>query len=606
MKTMVRVFAFVMAALLLAGCTVQVQPAQTTAAASTAVATTTPATSESAVASATVETTPTPVPTEMPITALRFSSDPGSPNSRDELVKKYPEFAKEHSAKVVCFEMGWTGPVKGKDFLTPEIAKRTGFTMVYESMITNSQEELNTKLNLMVSSGEVPEIYFGGSDPYSLDVYEKLGQAGFIYDAAPYVAKYTSLSTLIKPELIKYRKTDTTGQHNWFIPTQTGRGNDLIHNAGGGLYLRKDFLDKLGMEYPTNMDQYLTYLKRCKDEIKTVNGKAVIPVVFNENLGGNWDIVSCFMPMERLSLGFDWKNNFKAYNYQYTNSPELIKAMKFLNMLYTTGLLDKEAPALKREQYAQKISSGVVASMGASWWDMNTFSDNAKTEVPDIMYVQSKPLEDASEPIQYRKWTNNVGMFSTITVSKKLDEETVNHYLAMLDYFAGLDGQVLVQAGLPGKSFEIDANGKYKFTDAFKKETGDLDWNKVSATGVYYWQQLVFNLPIFDKLRAEYPEIARKDNYASWLNRAGERDRYDPTMMPTKDYYFEAGPLEREKKKALDDVYEKLVADCLIAKDAAAVETLVNTYGAKCKELGIDAIMAERQKLVDAIDITAK
>jgi hypothetical protein len=277
--------------------------------------------------------------------------------------------------------------------------------------------------------------------------------------------------------------------------------------------------------------------------------------------------------------------------------------MKYLNMMNTTGLLDKESVSIKREQYTQKISSGAVAAMGASWWDMNTFSDNAKADVPDIMYVQSKLMEDASEPIKYRKWTNWVGMFSTLTVSTKLDEDTVRHFMALLDYLTGMDGQVLVQAGLPGKSFELNENGKYKFTDQFKKDTADLDWNKVAATGVYYWSQLVFNLPAFDPVRAEYPELARADNYASWENRASERERYDPNMTPTKDYYFDPGPIEREKITALQDTFNKLIADCILAKDEAAVEKLVNDYGAKCKELGIDEIIAERQKIIDNITI---
>ena len=613
MRPIYRAIALVLVLIMLVGCGVTVTPTESaTPAAATAtpaaMATTAPAASEttSAEATATPEATPTPVPTEMPISELRFSSDPGSPNSREELIKQYPEYAKDHAAKVVCFEMGWTGPVKDKDFLTPEIVKRTGFTLQYEPMTTNNQEELNTKLNLMVSSGEVPDIYFGSSDPYSLDVYEKLGQAGFIYDIAPYIAKYPNISNLVQPELIKYRRTDTSGTHNWFIPTQTGRGNDLIHNGGGGLYLRKDYLDKLGLAFPKTMDEYLVYLQRCKAELKDAAGKPVIPFVFNENLGGNWDIVASFMPLERLGIGFDWNNNFKPFNYQFTNSPEIMKAMKYLNMLYATGMLDKEAPSIKNAQYLQKISSGNVASMSASWWDMNTFSDNAKAEYPDLMYVQSLPLEDASQPIQYRKWTNWVGSWSTLTISKKLDEETLNHFLAMLDYFVNMDGQVLVQAGLPGKSFELDANGKYKFIDAFKKETSDLDWNKVAATGVYYWSQLVFNLPAYDKLRGEYPELARKDNFASWENRAAERARYDPTMMPSKEYYFEAGPIEREKRPAINALYEKLVVDCITAKSEAAIEKLVNAYGAKCKEMGIDEIMAERQQLIDKIDITAK
>jgi hypothetical protein len=109
----------------------------------------------------------------------------------------------------------------------------------------------------------------------------------------------------------------------------------------------------------------------------------------------------------------------------------------------------------------------------------------------------------------------------------------------------------------------------------------------------------VFNLPVFDSLRAEYPELARADNQASWENRTKERELYDPAMMPPKDYYFDIGPVEREKITALNDAYKKLVADCIQAKDAAAVETLVNAYGAKCKELGIEEILAERQKIFD-------
>jgi hypothetical protein len=237
---------------------------------------------------------------------------------------------------------------------------------------------------------------------------------------------------------------------------------------------------------------------------------------------------------------------------------------------------------------------------------MNTFSDIAKTEVPDLMYVISKPLKDKDIPIKNRKWTNWVGMYSTLTFSTKIDEETLAHFVAMLDYMVDLDGQMLVQAGLPGKSFELDANKKYKFTDQFKKETADLDWNKVAATGVYYWSQLVFNLPAFESLRAEYPELVRADNYESWLHREDSRALYDPAMMPAKDYYYDVGPIEREKMTALSDAFKKLTTDCIMAKNAAGVEKLVNAYAVKCKDLGIEEIMSERQMMIDKIDISAK
>lgn len=121
MRPMYRTVALVLVLIMLVGCGVTVTPTESTtpaaATAAPATATPAPAASETAAveATATPVATATPIPIDMSISALRFSSDPGSPNTREELAKTYPEYAKDHTAKVVCFEMGWTGPVKDKD-----------------------------------------------------------------------------------------------------------------------------------------------------------------------------------------------------------------------------------------------------------------------------------------------------------------------------------------------------------------------------------------------------------------------------------------------------------------------------------------------------------
>jgi ABC-type glycerol-3-phosphate transport system substrate-binding protein len=590
MRIAIRLLIFVMVMVMLASCAVQVNPTTT---ASTAKPTTT--------ASATTEATTTTAPTEVPISDFRFSSEPGSPNSREELVKKWPEFAKEHTATIACFEWGWTGPVK--DIVTAEIAKRTGFTIVYEPITVNSQEEYNTVLNLMVSAGEIPEIYFGGADSYALDVYEKLGQAGQVYDMSKYLPSYKAIYNLLIPELTKFARTDTTGTHNWMIPTQTGRGFDATHQPADAPYLRKDFLDILKLDYPANMDELKTFLERCRDEIK-VNGQPALPLDFDENLGSVNFMIKPFYRMDGIGFGFDWTNNFKPFNDQYTNSEGLMRAMKYLNTLYNEGLIDEECLTIKADQIGAKAATGRVSALCMNIYQMTPLSDLAQAEAPDVLYVAPPPLEDAQDPQVHRKWTSAINMYSTLTVSTKLDEETVRHFCALLDYLTGMDGQVLTQVGLPGISFNIDSNGKYKFTDQFKKDTSDLEWNKVSAYGVYYWQQLAFNASAFVPLQSEIVELIRKDQRLSWENNKVHLDLFDAKMMPPKDYLYTAGPVEQEKITALDDAYSQLIADCMIAKDNAAVESIVNAYAAQCKTLGIDEVMAERQMLIDQIQTT--
>lgn len=530
-----------------------------------------------------------------------------------ELAKTWPEFNKKHRVEIVCFEEGWTGPEADKDIVTPEIAKRTNFELVYKPLTVSSDDELNQKLNLMVASKDVPDLFFGSSSDYSISIYNKLGEAGIIWDVSPYIKNYQSIYNLIKPEIIKYRvKGSTGGKSNYFIPTQTGKGNDLIHIACNGLYVREDFLKKLGMNYPTTYDEFYTYLKRCKDEIKEVNGKPIIGFTCGEdfdqlNMALGAGFYSTYVGSDNLQgFIFDTLNNYKMVNEEFADSPNVMKRSLFWNKLYREGLMDKEIITHKYVQYQEEVSSGRVAALGANWMDVNTFSDNAKTTIPDLMYVAPPSLTDkeGGNPKHLNNWTTPVLMYSTLTISKKLDEETMKHFLALLDYLATEDGQILTQAGIEGKSFSYNDKKQYVFNEDFKKNTAGLDWNKVAATGIFYWQQLVFNLPVIDKLRADYPEITREDNYKSWENKKWYRDLYKPDMMPTKDYYYTAGEVEQQYMPALLEAEKEFYVKVLLARNESEVANIVHEWGATCKKLNIDKIIAEREQRIKEIDIS--
>lgn len=250
-----------------------------------------------------------------------------------ELASQWPEFAKHHSIEVTFFEQGWTGPEEDKDFVTPEIEKRTNFGIKYIPMTVPTSDDYTQKLNLMVASDEVPEIFFGANDSYTRTIYEKLGQSGKIWDIADIIKDYENIYNLVYPELNLFKTKDGK---NYFIPTQTGRGNDVLHDIPNGLFVRKDFLDQLGMDYPDTPEEFKEYLKRSINEIK-VNGQPVTGLVLGENLDGIQKLYEPFFPLvgqhESYKLPFDPKDGYKIKNYLYSDSPELIEAAKYIYSL---------------------------------------------------------------------------------------------------------------------------------------------------------------------------------------------------------------------------------------------------------------------------------
>lgn len=96
------------------------------------------------------------------------------------------------------------------------------------------------------------------------------------------------------------------------------------------------------------------------------------------------------------------------------------------------------------------------------------------------------------------------------------------------------------------------------------------------------------------------------ENKISYDNRkAIVIDKYDPNMIPTKGYYLNSGEIETKKLPAIDDAKLVMWAKVINAKSEAAVEAIVHEYGKTCKTLGIDEIVAERQKFLDTFNNSA-
>lgn len=520
------------------------------------------------------------------------------------LAQTYPEFAEHHEVQLVAFEMGWTGPEKDLDIVTPELEKRTNLKLKYEPMTLASAEALNQKLNLMLASGEIPEVFFGSSptDPATASTAKLLGKNNKIWDLSGMIKDYKNLYQLLEPELLLTKDKETGAIY--LIPTQTGRGVDAStrYFTTGNPFVRADFLQQLNMDWPTTYDEFYTYLKRTKEEIKSVGGKPVIPLSINENLQYMEQMLGGFCPIRTGDFSFAFDDHTKKVeNYGYTDSPCLMEAAKYMNKLYQEGLLDNEVLLQKKAQFAQKVSEGRVGAWPGRAYDMNTYVDSAKAVAPEVLFAGSKPLYAAGMP-KYPddKWTNFVGSPSSLMISKKLDEATVRHFLAVLDYLVGKEGQMLVNYGIEGETYTYDANGKVRFTDEFQKQTNDLDWNKAAAYGVFYWQQLVLNVHSYADVYEGDPQLLREDNQTTLKNQQAVLDLYEAGMSPPPSaYMIVQGPVETKTLPAIKSAKMEMWAKVITAKSEADVEKIVADWAQTCRNMGIDDVMKEKQAAFD-------
>lgn len=138
------------------------------------------------------------------------------------------------------------------------------------------RNEAQTKLNTLIASGGAPDLIW----EYDRNYIAQLANQGAIQPIDQYIEKYsTTFKKYLKenPELKPYLMVN--GKMYAFSSV---RGQESVANAG--MWIRQDWLDKLGLKAPTTTEEFLEVARKFKTLDPDGNGKAdTVPVVFNSN-----------------------------------------------------------------------------------------------------------------------------------------------------------------------------------------------------------------------------------------------------------------------------------------------------------------------------------
>ncbi|CAH1216681.1 Lipoprotein LipO [Paenibacillus allorhizoplanae] len=254
------------------------------------------------------------------------------------------------------------------DYNTYPVAKyleqATGYKVQYDML---PQDKPADKLNILIASGESYDaITTGGSTDFKA-LYADYAKKGALTDLGPLIDKFgPNIKAAIAPSALEAAKIDGK---LYAIPTTT------LSFAGESLYIRQDWLEKVGMKAPTTTDELTAVLKAFKEKDPGGNGDKNIPLTVK----GEAPIIP------NIAGAFGVPNFWNDVNGKLTPrllDPAYKDYVTYVSDLFKQGLLDKEFAANKDATAKEKFSSGKAGMIMLHWADVPVVTDALVKNIP--------------------------------------------------------------------------------------------------------------------------------------------------------------------------------------------------------------------------------
>ncbi|MBO9610513.1 MAG: extracellular solute-binding protein [Paenibacillaceae bacterium] len=406
----------------------------------------------------------------------------------------------------------------GEMELYKQLEKITGTKVTFQHPSGATVAQQTEQFNLLLASGrdKLPDVLYWNwqSVPKGPDnaIKEKtiIRLNELIDQNAPNLSKYLKEH----PEM---KKQITSDEGNIFVMPYLN--SDYYSQVNLGPIIRKDWLDKLGLQLPATIDDWHNVLTAIKTKDPNGNGKNdEIPL-----LPSYWDAWSSAWG---VGTSFYQENGQVKYG---PIQPAFKDFLATMRKWYDEGLIDKDYAATDGKLLDSKMSGdtmgtivGYVASGLGKYLTMvqptNPKFDLAGAPFPVLKAGDKNAFGMASGAF--------AGYGAAITSANKHPEETVR----WLDYAYGPEGHLLYNFGVEGASYKI-VNGNPIFTDDVLKNgklsvTQALSKYTISPSSGPF----VYNKGVMEQVTSLPQQVNAKK---TWMQATGERIM--PGVTPTTD-----------------------------------------------------------------------
>lgn len=409
--------------------------------------------------------------------------------------------------------------------------EQTGVTVEFQHPASGQEKE---QFNLIVADGSLPDImewqwvkqYPGGSEKAIKDgVIIPLND---IFDQyCPNIKKYLAEN----PEVDKMIKTD---DGNYFAFPFIRGEDKLCYTVGG--FIRQDWLDELGLEVPTTVDEWHEVLTAFKEK-----KGAEAPLCFDwTNFKDSNPIAFAFKVGTANGTQFILDDEGKV---AFAPAQEGYKEyLMTLNQWYEEGLIDRDIATLNGDQVTAKMTSDKAgASVGWAASRMQLFMTSAQQTNPEYTLVATPtPTTEKGATPEYGYVENQ---FPDVAAAITSSCKNVELAAKFLDYGYSEAGHNLFNFGIEGVSYEMK-DGKAEYTDVV---TNNPDgWPLAQSLAKYI--RANYNGPFIQDLNylEQYLQLPTVKECPSVWAVPDARKHTVPNITPTQDESKELATITNE------------------------------------------------------------
>lgn len=361
-----------------------------------------------------------------------------------------------------------------------EYEKRLGIKL---DATTYSNEQWSSKYTLMMAADEMPDILALGQQQIARSEMQQYADEGYLLDFSKYLDIMPNVSRLMEenPGWAKSITFDNGAIYGFTSLNDTGAATYAEY-----CFLNQSWLDNLGLERPTTLEEFYNVLKAFKEQDANGNGDPDDEIPFAYAAGRRWGVVPI-----RYAFGIDdtremfddplWtQKDGKVGLWNTTDNYK--EYLKFMHKLYAEGLMNEDAfvvDAAELDTLGQENKIGYIA---------NSWKVGATKELQDEMkwYQVVGFTQEGYQDEQVWVKKNTYG--TQIRLMANADTKYPEIIAKFVDYLYSPEGCLSTMNGYPDVTFDwVEVDG-YKIADhAEKAKEAGLDTaeyrNKVLAIG---------------------------------------------------------------------------------------------------------------------------
>ncbi len=464
-----------------------------------------------------------------------------------------------------------------------ELEKLTGIHIDFQHV---SVQQATEQFNLLIASGKYPDMIETNWATVAGGPARML-KDGVIIRLNDYIDKYAPNLVKVLMDHPDWRKQIVTDEGDIYCFPFL-RGDPYLLTFSGPT-VRKDWLDKLGLQMPTTVDEWHDMLLAFKTKDPNRNGKA------DETPYNPWYSEGTRSARSAWFRGFlvgaygilmEWYQDKGVVKFGALQ-PEFKDFLKTLAQWYKEGLIDPDYVSTDQKSIDAKITGSLVGATS-----MNTGGGIGKymplmtPKDPNFKLAPAPyPTLKKGEKAKFGQMDNVYPGQGSVAISSACKK--VAEAVKWLDYGYSDAGHMLFNFGIEGASYKV-VNGYPTYTDALMK---DPKLAPVSAMSLYI--RAHYNGPFVQDKRyiEQYSVLPEQKEAISIWSQPSNEGRLPP-ITPTQEESKKFATVMQDVMTRYEEVFHKVVTG---TSPLDAWDQLVKDV----KGMGIDDAIKIQQAALD-------